>query len=295
MQPLRHRNLVWLLRFARWQRLLPGALRRKIRPYLDQRAKALPHPVILPYSDRQFIHCSPESLLERTILLDGFYETELLPIFRTAVHPGSHCIDIGANIGCHTLVMADLCGSSGRVLAVEPSSSIRARLERNLALNLITHVSVVPCALSSNSGQTATLHIPAADQENQGAASLFSAHLEGATLTETVPLRTLDEVVKEAGWARCDFIKMDVEGSELSVLKGATRILKDYRPTLVFEYNPDAWKAAGASWTECVALLSRFGYTPFVAFEDYLLAADDKTLCNPTNNVLAIPPLVRTE
>lgn len=290
MSGFSHRKLTWLLRLGYLQRFLPPILRRIIRPTLDDMARELSQPLIIPYERRLFIHCDPASGLERSILLDGNFEGELLAIFRNFVRPGSFCVDIGANIGCFTLVLADLCGPAGHVLSVEPSSRIRRRLEANLALNGLSNVTVLSCALSENSGGNATLHIPNPEEDNQGAASLFSSHLGSGTLTETVTIQSLDDVLASDSHRPCTLIKMDVEGSEMPILKGAKKLLQQDRPVLIFEYNPETWQAARTSWEECQSLLSEFGYTSFVTFEKYLLPATKESLAQATNNILAIPP-----
>jgi FkbM family methyltransferase len=133
--------------------------------------------------------------------------------------------DIGAFHGLLTLYFAR---SARRVVAWEPNRGNRARLEENLRLNSFSNVTVRPYGLSSKSMRAEMSFDPL----TPGMATLDSGMASGAT-HETIELRTLDE---EQGLDAPDLIKIDVEGFELEVLKGAVRTL-ERRPDLFLEMH----------------------------------------------------------
>ena len=140
-------------------------------------------------------------------------------------------IDVGANIGAIT-VYACLSGHFRHIVAVEPDAVNRSILEKNIALNgLADQVTVVPAAASSTGGQM-TLH---RDRKNLGAHSLEPGFAKSPGSTETVTVQSLDQIVIQAGFGLNDigFVKIDVEGHEIDVLKGMTGILAHCPPILI--------------------------------------------------------------
>ena len=90
----------------------------------------------------------------------GTYEPELRALMRRYLPPGGVAIDVGANVGWHTLLMARLVGSSGRVLAVEANPSVRERLAEHLKANHLSNVAIVPSALGGKAGKLRFLAPP---------------------------------------------------------------------------------------------------------------------------------------
>lgn len=168
----------------------------------------------------------------------GTYEPELREIFRTVLPAGGVALDVGANVGWHTLLMARLVGPGGRVIAAEPNPSVRKRLEDNLNVNGFRQVQVVPCAIADTEG-TVEFFGPEADDPRSG-----DSHVVTGTATEKrgvirVETRRLDAIVSEARIERVDLIKIDVEGFEWPVLRGAAETIAEFRPHIVFEYNAE--------------------------------------------------------
>lgn len=151
---------------------------------------------------------------------------------RSRVRPGMTCVDVGANVGVYTQLLAHLVGPQGRVLAFEPSPSNFALLaRRQLGLN----VEIVQAAVGAFSGTT-TLHL---------SSTLNVDHRTYATddvrTGVQVPLVRLDDAVQGA---EVDFVKMDVQGYELHVLRGMTAILHGQRRlSMILEFWP--W---GSGW-----------------------------------------------
>lgn len=200
----------------------------------------------------------PRSLVEWEVLFTG-YEPEVRELLRRAARPAAACIDVGANAGAHTLVMAGACAPAP-VIACEPNPELRARLEANLALNGLANVRVRPYALAASTGR-AVLHVPR-DPVHTGGASLVAGvheHLHDSAEVE-VEAVTLDDLVEREGLDRVGLLKIDVEGYEGAVLAGGARLLARERPDLAFEYTAPWWDAAGYSLPDVLGSLEALGY-----------------------------------
>ena len=172
----------------------------------------------------------------------GVYELDTLRLLRSLLKPGDHFVDCGANIGYFTFVAARRVGPSGRVDAFEPDPLNRARLEAHLAASgSPANVRVHAVALSDSAGE-ATLYHPADSSRNHGEASLFAPAGGAATTAYRVLTARLDAMLDHPP----KLIKMDIEGAELTALKGMTALLRAAAPpTLVIEHNPESAATAG--------------------------------------------------
>jgi FkbM family methyltransferase len=128
------------------------------------------------------------------------------------------------------------------VIAVEPSSRERVNLQRNVESNQLTNVTVVPLALGVGPG-TASLRL--AKGAHSGHNTLGNFAHDGVQMDsfEEVKVDALDAVAARLGLTRVDFIKVDVEGAEASVIDGARDVLRRMRPTLLLEINEMALRA----------------------------------------------------
>ncbi|MCP9440071.1 MAG: FkbM family methyltransferase [Nitrospira sp.] len=147
-------------------------------------------------------------------------------LLRRVLGEGGVFVDVGANVGYFTKVASELVGTSGKVLAFEPMPAALRLLRMNTAG--LANVTVFPLALSDTSG-TATFYV-----RKKGDTSSLSPDSEASPVSVTVS--TLDERLVDQ--PRIDLIKIDVEGSELDVLRGGQTILRRYRPIIYFEFLP---------------------------------------------------------
>ena len=219
--------------------------------------------VVSPYHKNLLMHLDVHSWVERKILCAGYFERWVDEFLSSSLKPGYVAIDVGANSGCHTLVMAGAVGASGRVLAFEPNPRMLERLRANMSLNRIEHVTVLPMAVSDMPGQL-KLFIPARTDYNQGLGSVHRANLEDSCDEVTVQTTTLDEQVEIHQLQRLDLIKIDVEGHELHVFKGAEKTLRKFKPILVFEFSERQWRNAGVMPHDVESFLHDLGYELFV-------------------------------
>lgn len=159
------------------------------------------------------------------LALNGYWEMWITQCLAREIKPGMGCVDVGANVGYFTCVLADAVGDGdGWVYAFEPQATLAAMLVDTMKVNGWTsRVHVASLALSDRQG-TGHLMVPGRDM---GSASLGS----GGSL---VQLRQLDDLVQPLGPVH--FMKLDVEGHEDRVLAGAQKVLRDSRPTLLIEW-----------------------------------------------------------
>lgn len=199
--------------------------------------------------------------IDWNLLFRGEFEPHVTCLFRQLARVGGVAVDIGANIGTHTLTLAQALGPTGTVLAFEPNPLVRSLLERNVALNSLLGVRVFDCALGGKPG-VLPLRVPKADSaeySNMGLASLVA--LDTPHDLVEVQVRTLDDVVSQAGLTRVDLVKIDVQGYECQVLGGMQEVLAQHSPVIVFEYEAWAWAKADATLTDATALFQAAGYS----------------------------------
>lgn len=246
-----------LARFTRRVRI-PGTERflLAIHPCEGQR-RPIRTEVRLPSGIRFAIDSS--SFLEWQMFFFGRYEPAVTEALDRLTEPGDIVIDIGANIGIHAFGIAQSVRPS-RVIACEPNPRVFERLQVNRQLN--PHLSVEPfqVAITGASGPV-SLHVPSNEDANQGIASLIPHdHLEAGSSMQVRGL-TLGDAMGELGLNRVDVLKLDTEGSEPSIMRGASEVLATHQPGLVFEFDKDLWQ--GTSLEETFEFLRSLGYERF--------------------------------
>jgi FkbM family methyltransferase len=191
--------------------------------------------------------------------VDGRYEPNEMYAMANLLRSGMCFIDVGANEGIFTLLAAAAVGPTGTVHAFEPSPRERARLSSNLALNGLHNVRVHPIALGS-SRRTASLSV--SDQEHPGHNTLggFGYRETSHAYSVEVAVEALDDVVEREGLDRVDLIKIDVEGSETAVLRGAGDTLRKFRPVIIVEAQETSLREMGSSVQELVDIIQGHGY-----------------------------------
>jgi FkbM family methyltransferase len=213
---------------------------------------------IIRRSDGTRLLVDTASFIEWEVFFLGDYEPETLSVLRSMIRPGQLAIDVGANIGTHTLGMA-CAAESVRVIAFEPNPRIFARLRANLALNPDCHVDARQIAISDHLGEI-ELFLPPDTATNQGQASQAGDPLYRPI---RVPCTTLDILFASENLSQLAVIKIDVEGFEATVLEGARELLLRHHPTLVFEFDRRQWARAGQEFGVVHQRLLELGYNEF--------------------------------
>ena len=175
--------------------------------------------------------------------------TKLLRI----IEPGNICWDIGANIGFYTCLLASQVGDTGAVVAFEPAARTCGYLHENVSLNRFTNVTVVNKGIGDKVEQRHLYYSEAGLAE--GTASL--KYTDRRTTSERVTLDTIDNIFREL--SAPDFVKIDVEGYQLEVLKGGEYYLKTHAPLLMAELK-DVGETNRSAFEEIEDYISDLGY-----------------------------------
>jgi len=165
-------------------------------------------------------------------------------LIESVLEPGGTYVDIGANIGIHTLRAARRVLPDGKVIAFEANPRTAARLRAHAAVNRLSNVTVFDVALSDNPGK-AVLKTGA---EPHAGTFTLEAHGQGKEEFE-VPLARGDDLLANIPLPGRALVKIDVEGHELHVLRGMTAWLAAHRPTVIMEFTP-AWLGASGQVSE---------------------------------------------
>jgi FkbM family methyltransferase len=187
------------------------------------------------------------------ILASREWEPHLTGIFRRYLGPGMRVADVGANVGYYTLLAASIVGAGGEVLAFDPNSENARLILLGVAANGFANVRLYPLALSDVSGHAYfSTHIGSNGGFLDPNASLADGH------GLIVPTTRLDELAP----GRLDFLKLDTEGSEYRILKGATAVIADSRPTITTEFSCEMiTRVSGIAPREYLEFFRRLGYS----------------------------------
>jgi FkbM family methyltransferase len=203
--------------------------------------------------------CWINDVIGSRLYLARSYEPDDIAALKKLVRPGDKIADIGANIGYLSLHFAKCASPTGHVYAFEPMSYLHPVVTLNSSLNKLTNISVHPYVVSTTSEGRAMAQVP------QGGAPLaFFTLSDDPNGVQTV---RLDEFANTAGVERFDLVKIDVEGGEVSVLKGASSLLEnpDRRPrVLMIEIVNAQLKRFGNSLEDVFGILLPLGYKPHI-------------------------------
>lgn len=193
-------------------------------------------------------------VVQRVVYFTGTYEPAETEFMLSRLRPGSVFVDVGANLGYHTLLAGDAVGPSGRVIAIEPVASNIAALSSNISDNGFLNTTVIHCAATAEDG---VARLTGADEGGQTGWGGLDA---GGSLV--VKARRLDDLVEQFGVDRVDFLKIDVEGGEPDVLSGARHLLNDplMSGPLMVELNAPRLAARGRRPDDVVELLCQAGW-----------------------------------
>jgi FkbM family methyltransferase len=160
----------------------------------------------------------------------GEYSEGEVEIFRFLINPGETVLDIGANIGALTIPLSRIVGRHGKVVAFEAQHLMYYVLCGNVAINNLMNVDCWLMAVGEKRGSIDVPVVDTSSEGNFGSLSLKQTY-EGVIHTKSVPMVTVDS----ATLTSCNFIKIDVEGMEADVIKGATETIKKHKPVLCVE------------------------------------------------------------
>ena len=217
-------------------------LRRLVRPE-----------VTVPMGSRRIRIDLRDRIIAKRLYLGVAWERDLQELLAAMSLRGGVCLDIGANIGIHSLTMSELVGPAGRVYAFEPERRNFALLEANLKLNRVTNVTAAATALGDSVGTCRLAVSPNNFGDHRVASST-----EG--LGGDVPITTVDAAMATVPDGAVRFVKVDVQGYEHHILRGMRATL-ERNPDLILalEVFPQALRAAGSSAQEVMERLRDLG------------------------------------
>ena len=177
----------------------------------------------------------------------GVYEPETVRFMRKVIKPGMRCLDIGAQTGFFTCLMASLVGANGEVIAFEPFATSYELLVRNVAENnWESRVRLRNIAVSDSDAEIRAGVV----------AGMVVADMNGVDIVKSVKLDNLE-------FSKIDFVKIDIEGHEPSALRGMQQLLKNDSPMILTEINEYWLNRAGSSAVQYISLLRSLDYELF--------------------------------
>jgi len=236
-----------------------GTFRLWVRQKFGGDHTAIPDQIWTMADGRKF-HIGPE-VAYWALYMGLEHEPETSHVARQLLRPGDTVVDAGANYGWFTTLFARAVGPSGMVYSFEPVPSTCERLMEHLKLNqMMEQVTVVRAALNDDSGK-ATLHI--FKNYSHTCASLSSLNEKDYETVEA-PMIRLDDYLREQMVERIDFLKCDIEGSELAALRGSRHYLSSPdAPIILVEINEETSGAFGFTRDDIWNYLSELGYDHF--------------------------------
>jgi FkbM family methyltransferase len=212
-----------------------------------------------------FDRASPVQHAMHTMIGTGaFYEPETTILLASVLKPGDTFVDVGAHVGYFSVLAAALVGASGQVVSFEPEPGNYAQLIEHIRLNSFTQVLPIHCAAGATEGVFA-LHCNA---DNDGGHALwdvrhhpYNDRSRAAPRAHAVFVTTLDRVLGNVAPGRIKAIKVDVEGGEHAVLRGARLTLEKHQvPFVIAEVNRTGLEQMGTSQAGLRAFMTMLGY-----------------------------------
>lgn len=207
------------------------------------------------------------------VMLDGYWEIWLTLFLARLVKPGMTVVDVGANFGYYTVLFGAAVGSSGRVVAVEPTPSTAQLLALSIQLNGHTRRTALhKVALGRSAAGDAHIFVPPNEPKNARVVPAAGAN------TIKVKATNLDTLLK--GYDRVDLVKIDAEGAEADIVSGMEAVIAERRPAVVLEFNAGRYPDAKAFLSKLRTLFKR---VRILRFDGSLVAATDEELLDPGN------------
>ncbi|RZJ78470.1 MAG: FkbM family methyltransferase [Flavobacterium sp.] len=224
------------------------------------------------------ISCDTNSWIGSRIIYLGDYEGFIKEQFKTYISTGDTVLDIGANIGFHSLYFSELVGSGGKVICFEPVLTNFNKLKSNIILNQAENIWPHNIALGNKNE-----NISIAADENSTNPGSFNLFERGGD--EEIICRIGDEVLARE---KVNFIKIDVEGYESYVIGGLIETITNNRPKILFEYDPNYIVKSGLPKDYIFKLLSSLNYSFLFIYGNRIKKVEkfDDML---TGDILALP------
>jgi FkbM family methyltransferase len=211
------------------------------------------------------LELKPKTYMGGSLYWTGFHHISEMIYLRNILQNDMTFIDVGANQGEFSLYASSRL-SKGQVYSFEPVSAQFNMLSKNIELNNIQNIKAFNFGLSDAEGELPVFTSSSSTDlgNNEGLSSLFSSN-DRDVFEEKVKLEVFDDLFSDK-IDRIDFIKIDVEGAELFVLKGMKETLKKFTPTILIELSEDNFKNAGYTTKDVLDFLNIYNYKPHKLF-----------------------------
>ncbi|EDP66297.1 SAM-dependent methyltransferase [alpha proteobacterium BAL199] len=182
---------------------------------------------------------APDRYIRQAIQITGEYSGAEIDLYQALLRPSDVAIDVGANVGVFSIAIGQSVGPSGRVLAFEPQPPIYEFLKRNISRSELEHVQMIRAIVARRDGVAEFIDVqtlPEGEEVNFGGLGVHSSIRRRFGRFVPTDVRCIDGMALD----RCDFIKIDAEGTEGAVVVGATATIARCRPVVSFECDrPD--------------------------------------------------------
>ena len=206
----------------------------------------------------------PGDVIGRGLYIAGWYEQQEVNFLKRVLKPGMVFFDIGANMGFYSLISAKQVGPSGQVHSFEPNPRMFEELKYNVNLNSLDNVNLNQLALGDEPG---TVQLSLYERGKEVYGSLSQNVYPGANIIgyDDVEMETVDNYIKKPGIEKVDIIKIDVEGAEFLVFKGAKALLSNSNgPVILFEMSQSLLEGFNTNCKEVAEYLMNFNYKVFM-------------------------------
>jgi len=259
-----HRGLKYFLKAASWLGIANRAYQKRLY-------------------DNFYMFLNPTEHIQQQLFWYGYYEKELGDLLNKIVKPGDVFLDLGANIGYFSLLVATN-SPSVKVISFEPVAGLFQNMNDNVCLNNIKNISTINAAVGETSEEK-ELFISGPD--NLGMSSFH--HPENYSgRKERVKVVALDDWFKTCGLSKIDIIKLDIEGSELAALKGMKQLLEKQKPVLIVEMNPETLSMFNLKPSDICDYLKQLNFEGFLILGNGRLGHLNPEEIRQTRNVLFI-------
>ena len=229
---------------------LPAGIRGRLRGIYSTYRTNNPERFITTEIDGIKYNLDLNEEIDNSIYYQGCFEPMTVRIIKKYVKSGMTVIDIGANVGCHTVRFAKQVGASGKVIAFEPTKYAYEKLKKNVALNMLKNTVLEKSALSDKSVKKQMVQFK----------SSYPLDNKVKRAKDIISITTLDEYVSKHNVGKVDFIKLDVDGFEYKIIRGAMKTIKMNKPIIITEIGVSTLKNAGDDINDLIGTLSRIGY-----------------------------------
>ena len=233
--------------------------------------------------DNFYMLLNPTEHIQQQLFWYGYYEKELGQLLKKILKPGDVFLDLGANVGYFSLLVANNFPSV-KITSFEPVTALFQFMNENISLNNIKNISAINTAVGEKNEEK---ELFVSSPDNAGMSS-FQQPENYSGKKERVKVVTIDDWFKTSGLPKIDLIKIDIEGSELAALKGMKEVLQKQKPVLMVEINPETLKMFNLKPLDIYDYLKQFNFEGFLILENYRLKHSNPAEINHTANVLFI-------